>query len=554
MTLTHWFLLFGGLTIIAITIDGVRRMVSRPSTLAIDIDETLQNLPTDEFRAELPNGGARAAGSGTSLNVGQVAVTTVAVAEPVVVPQEVVVAETEQVVVAQQDEVLVEELEVEDFEVSLTETDAEVESLSVELDEEVLLTTVAEVEEAEASEEVVLEQAPEIEVAAELEEVSAELETSEQAEAPATEEVIAEDLAPAFDLAAPEEVAPQALVDDENPLAAAFDPTRPVHEAVEIHKMVQSDMFADPSSMAEQEEPVEAMGDWQEYAGLEEDTIAQVVEEQSEVEAEVEMETQVEIEASELEEPQLDTEQQLVAEMADDEALEVVASGVELEELEVVESVATTSDDDILLTDTGLDDQDNQADTLGSRLAKVTSFSFGKKLLENRRKQAEEAEALEALTQAEGSVVANVQEVLTIIVAAKDPQGFYGSNLRSLVEACGMVHGSMDLFHRHEDGLTEGQTQFSMANMTQSGAFDVYTMANVHTAGVVFFMTLPSANDSIRAFDYMLETAQCLANNLGGELYDEHRSVLRAQTVEHYRQRIREFERQRLARRAHGGN
>ena len=45
-----------------------------------------------------------------------------------------------------------------------------------------------------------------------------------------------------------------------------------------------------------------------------------------------------------------------------------------------------------------------------------------------------------------------------------------------------------------------------------------------------------------------------LANNLGGELYDENRSVLRAQTVEHYRQRIREFERQRLARRAHGGN
>jgi cell division protein ZipA len=78
------------------------------------------------------------------------------------------------------------------------------------------------------------------------------------------------------------------------------------------------------------------------------------------------------------------------------------------------------------------------------------------------------------------------------------------------------------------------------------------TIANIHTAGVVFFLTLPSANDSIRAFDYMLETAQCLANNLGGELYDENRSVLRAQTVEHYRQRIREFERQRLARRAHG--
>ena len=238
--------------------------------------------------------------------------------------------------------------------------------------------------------------------------------------------------------------------------------------------------------------------------------------------------------------------------MTDDVALTAAAPGVELAVREV--SQAEVVADDILLTDTGLDEVDSQADTLGARLAKVTSFSFGKKLLENRRKQIEEAEALEVLTQAEGSVVANVEQILTIIVAAKDVQGFYGNNLQGLVEACGMVHGSMDLFHRHEDGLTAGETQFSMANMTQSGAFDMDTMANVHTAGVVFFMTLPSANDSIRAFDYMVETAQCLANNLGGELYDENRSVLRAQTVEHYRQRIREFERQRLARRAHGAN
>ena len=175
-------------------------------------------------------------------------------------------------------------------------------------------------------------------------------------------------------------------------------------------------------------------------------------------------------------------------------------------------------------------------------------------LLENRRKQAEEDKAFAEQDQAEGSVVAGIDQVLSIIVVANESQGFFGEQLRGLAEACGMVHGTMDLFHRYEDSLLEGQTQFSMANMTESGSFDLQTMSSVHTAGVVFFMTLPSANDSIRAFDYMLETAQCLANNLGGELYDENRSVLRAQTVEHYRQRIREFERQRLARRAQGAS
>lgn len=41
----------------------------------------------------------------------------------------------------------------------------------------------------------------------------------------------------------------------------------------------------------------------------------------------------------------------------------------------------------------------------------------------------------------------------------------------------------------------------------------------------------------------MLETAQCVVRNLGGELKDERRSVMTPQTIEHCRQRIREFER-----------
>jgi cell division protein ZipA len=54
----------------------------------------------------------------------------------------------------------------------------------------------------------------------------------------------------------------------------------------------------------------------------------------------------------------------------------------------------------------------------------------------------------------------------------------------------------------------------------------------------------------MQAFDYMLETAQCLASNLGGEVLDEQRSVMRPQTIEHCRQQIREFERRHMTRRA----
>ena len=44
----------------------------------------------------------------------------------------------------------------------------------------------------------------------------------------------------------------------------------------------------------------------------------------------------------------------------------------------------------------------------------------------------------------------------------------------------------------------------------------------------------------------MLEVAQQIRGALDGELKDDHRSVMTAQTIEHYRQRIRDFELRQL--------
>ena len=547
MTLTHWFLLFGGLTILAIAIDGIRRMVSKPTTLAIDLDETLQNLVQEDYGAELPNGGARVVGADMVAPVVATAAVTVAAEEAV---EEMIVEQVQEPVVAELEvEEVVEEVvaEVEETTVvAAVEEELEVESLSIEAELEIEPELSLD---EELAEEILLEDE-------EIEAIDAEAEVEEQPVELIEEEVIEAEQAPEFDLAAPEEVvAKEEEQAEANPLVAAFDPTRPVHEVVESHKMVQSDMFADMEAPVEAEP--EMVEDWQEYAAIEEAAAEEeIVEDLAEslVEETAELEEVAEIEAIEGHEHEVEAELEVAAEIEDTVELEAEAevelAADEIDEFDAEWQAASAKADDILLTDTGLEDDEPQGQ---SPFAKVTSFFAGRKMLEMRRKQEEDAQALEELTQAEDSVVANVEQVLTIIVAAKDAQGFYGHNLKTLAEACGMVHGSMGLFHRHEDGLTEGSTQFSMANMTETGAFDMDTIENIHTAGVVFFMTLPSANDSMRAFDYMVETAQCLANNLGGELYDDSRSVLRAQTVEHYRQRIREFERQRLARRAHGG-
>ena len=105
----------------------------------------------------------------------------------------------------------------------------------------------------------------------------------------------------------------------------------------------------------------------------------------------------------------------------------------------------------------------------------------------------------------------------------------------------------MDIFHRHEQANGAGATQFSMANSVEPGIFNLDDIDNFTTPGVCFFLSVPGPKEPIKAFDYMVETAQCLVTNLNGEMLDDSRSAMTNQTLEHCRQRLREFERRQLA-------
>ena len=139
-------------------------------------------------------------------------------------------------------------------------------------------------------------------------------------------------------------------------------------------------------------------------------------------------------------------------------------------------------------------------------------------------------------------------EVFMLNVVARDARGFKGDDILHILLACDLRFGDMNFFHRHEFEAGKGAIQFSVANMMQPGVFDIDNMADFNTPGLVFFLTLPGPEDMMKAFDYMLETAQAVARNLGGDVLDESRSVLTKQTLEHCRQQIRDLERRMLAR------
>ena len=136
-------------------------------------------------------------------------------------------------------------------------------------------------------------------------------------------------------------------------------------------------------------------------------------------------------------------------------------------------------------------------------------------------------------------------EVIVINVDARSGQVFSGVAIKKLLEACGMQHGDMSIFHRHEEDLLS-PIQFSVANAVEPGYFDPDKLESLTTPGVSFFMSIPGPKDYLKAFEFMYETAKCFADNLQGELKDENRSVLTTQTIEHSKQRIREFERKQL--------
>ncbi len=139
-------------------------------------------------------------------------------------------------------------------------------------------------------------------------------------------------------------------------------------------------------------------------------------------------------------------------------------------------------------------------------------------------------------------------EVFMLNVIARDREGFRGEDILHILLACDLRFGDMNFFHRHEFEAGRGAIQFSVANMMQPGVFDIDHMGDFNTPGLVFFLTLPGPDDMMKAFDYMLETAQAVARNLNGDVLDESRSVLSKQSLEHCRQQIRDLERRLLAR------
>lgn len=112
------------------------------------------------------------------------------------------------------------------------------------------------------------------------------------------------------------------------------------------------------------------------------------------------------------------------------------------------------------------------------------------------------------------------EDIFFISVHAKPGATFGDDCFLNNLASVGLVFGDNDIFHYDVKTEIGNVRLFSVAKLNKPGIFNLNDPASLCCKGLLFFMHKRHCKRLLLAFDYMLEVAKQLAEDLDGVLYE----------------------------------
>ncbi|OGO91643.1 MAG: hypothetical protein A3F10_02470 [Coxiella sp. RIFCSPHIGHO2_12_FULL_42_15] len=127
------------------------------------------------------------------------------------------------------------------------------------------------------------------------------------------------------------------------------------------------------------------------------------------------------------------------------------------------------------------------------------------------------------------AAVAKIDYVIMHVMAPKEER-FGGYRLLQTLLGCGLRLGRDKIFHRYCNNSWQ-EKYFSLTSVNRPGTFDLPNMNQFSCPGLTLFMVIEDCLQPLQSFDMMYRTAKQLAEELGGEVWDENREPIREPMV-----------------------
>lgn len=140
---------------------------------------------------------------------------------------------------------------------------------------------------------------------------------------------------------------------------------------------------------------------------------------------------------------------------------------------------------------------------------------------------------------ANSSTQYDIDNYIILQLMAPQKRPYQGYELIQTLTSVGFHFGKMNIFHFYADPLTKKELLFSLASAIEPGTFDLDHTGEIVCSGLCLFMSIHKVKSALTAFDLMWETAQTLAQDLGGILCDRQLQPIEDPT--HYHSQLHTY-------------